>query len=220
MRLFQPLLLSLALLSPAAFAEPYQVELILFQQSGDAVFASRPAPDDWAKGAQPPGPDSSRPTAMDAQVAKLKQNEGFQVLMHKAWRQEIDANPVKVSLSEGTQRDGHFPVEGTVTLSQQRFVNTQTDFWINQFGQDGLLAASQHMVQEASLKNSVLTYLDHPSLGMLIKVTPLNAKPASAPPPGMEDEAPTGLDAPQQQQAPAAPADGGFEAPPPAQPAQ
>ena len=40
MRLFQPLLLSLALLSPAAFAEPYQVELILFQQSGDVVLAS------------------------------------------------------------------------------------------------------------------------------------------------------------------------------------
>lgn len=218
MRLFQPLLLSLALLSPAAFAEPYQVELILFQQSGDAVFASRPAPDDWAKGAQPPGPDSSRPTAMDAQVAKLKQNEGFQVLMHKAWRQEIDANPVKISLTEGQKQDGHFPVEGTVTLSQQRFVNTQTDFWINQFSGDGLLAASQHMVQEASLKNSVLTYLDHPSLGMLIKVSPLNVRPSS-PPPGMEDEAPTGPEAPQQQ-APAAPADGGFDAPPPAQPSQ
>lgn len=218
MRLFQPLLLSLALLSPAAFAEPYQVELILFQQSGDAVFASRTAPDDWAKGALPPDADSQRPTALDAQAAKLQQNEGFQVLMHKAWRQEIDATPVKIALNEGQKRDGHFPVEGTITLSQQRFVNTQTDFWINQFGADGLLAASQHMVQDASLKNSVLTYLDHPSLGMLIKVSPLNARPASSPPPGMEDEAPTGPDAPQP--APAAPADGGFEAPPPAQPAQ
>ncbi|MCP8466699.1 CsiV family protein [Pseudomonas sp. ZM23] len=219
MRLFQPLLLSLALLSPAALAEPYQVELILFQQSGDAVFASQSAPDDWAKGAQPPSADSQRPTALDAQVAKLRQNEGFQVLMHKAWRQDIDANPVKIALNEGEKRDGHYPVEGTITLSQQRFVNTQTNFWINQFGNDGLLAASQHMVQEASLKNSVLTYLDHPSLGMLIKVSPLNARPASPPPPGMEDEAPTGPGA-LQQPAPAAPSDGGFDAPPPAQPAQ
>ncbi|AGI25107.1 hypothetical protein H681_16195 [Pseudomonas sp. ATCC 13867] len=219
MRLFQPLLLSLALLSPAAFAEPYQVELILFQQSGDAVFASQPAPDDWAKGAQAPGADSQRPTALDAQVAKLKQNDGFQVLMHRAWRQEIDASPVTIALSEGEKHDGHFPVEGTVTLSQQRFVNTQTDFWINQFDANGLLAASQHMVQDASLKNSVLTYLDHPSLGMLIKVSPLNARPATPPPPGLEDETPTGPEAPQQP-APAAPADGGFDAPPPAQPAQ
>ncbi len=106
-----------------------------------------------------------------------------------------------------------------MTLSQERFVDTEADFWINHFGEDGLLAGSQHIRQGKRLKNGELTYLDHPSLGILIKVVPVGAKPAAAPPPGMEDEAPTGPDAPQQP-APAAPADGGFDAPPPAQPAQ
>ncbi|KAF1056477.1 MAG: hypothetical protein GAK44_00228 [Pseudomonas delhiensis] len=213
------LLLLLALFAPLGFADDlYQVELILFQQDGDAVYASQPAPDDWAKGAQPLSEDSRRPTAMDAQANKLRTTQGYQVLMHKAWRQSIGDTPVKIALSEGTQQDGHAPVEGTLTLRLQRFVDTQADFWVNRFDNAGFLAQSQHMVQDVSLKNSVLAYLDHPSLGMLIKVSPLNAKPATPPPAGMDEEAPTGpQNAPSA--APTAPNNGGgFDAPPPSQP--
>ncbi|MBO3277135.1 CsiV family protein [Pseudomonas schmalbachii] len=212
MRLFRPLLLSLALLAPTAFAdEPYQVELILFQQTGDAVLASQPAPDDWARGAQPPSADSARPTALDAQANKLKETEGFRVLMHKAWRQDIGETPVTIALSEGKKQDGHFPVEGTVTLSQQRFIDAKTEFWINRFDQEGLLAGSQRMNQDVALKNSVLAYLDHPSLGMLIKVSPLNARPAQPNPAELEEQ----QIQQQEQQAPGAtPPSGGFDAPP------
>ncbi|CDF85112.1 hypothetical protein PKB_3774 [Pseudomonas knackmussii B13] len=219
--MFRYLLLSLALLAPASFADDlYQVELILFQQEGDVVYSSQPAPDDWAKGAQPPAPDSRRPTAMDAQANKLAQAQGYHVLMHKAWKQAITDQPVKISLSEGQEQDGHFPVEGTLTLRQQRFVDTQVDFWINQFGGDGLLEHSQHMVQDVSLKNGVLAYLDHPSLGMLVKVSPLNAKPATPPPAEMEEDAPAGQPQQAPQQAPQAPANGGFDAPPASEPTQ
>ncbi|MCY1344577.1 Peptidoglycan-binding protein, CsiV [compost metagenome] len=218
MRLFRPLLALLALLAPMAFAdEPYQVELILFQQAGDPVFASQPAPDDWARGAPAPGEDARRPTALDAQAHKLEEAQGFVVLMHKAWRQEIGANPVTISLNEGKQQDGHFPVEGTLTLSQERFVDAKTDFWVNRFGDDGLLARSQRMVQDVRLKNSVLAYLDHPSLGMLIKVSPLNARPASPNPAELEEQ----QIQQQEQQAPdAAPPSGGFDAPPPSAPVE
>ncbi|WP_374439552.1 CsiV family protein [Pseudomonas panipatensis] len=218
--MFRYLLLLLVLLAPASFADDlYQVEVILFQQDGDIVQSSQPAPDDWAKGAQPPAPDSRWPTALDAQANKLRQTQGYHVLMHKSWKQSIGETPVKIALSEGKEQDGHFPVEGTLTLSMQRFIDTQTDFWINRFGADGFLASSQHMVQDVRLKNGILAYLDHPSLGMLIKVSPLNAKPASPPPPGMDEDAPSGAQAPQQP-APAAPANGGFDAPPPSEPAQ
>ncbi|PWU30199.1 hypothetical protein DK254_08760 [Pseudomonas sp. RW407] len=216
--MFRYLPLLLALIAPASFADDlYQVELILFQQEGDVVYSSQPAPDDWAKGAQPLDEDARRPTAMDAQANKLAQAQGYHVLMHKAWKQAIGDAPVKIALDEGRQQDGHFPVEGTLTLRQQRFVDTQVDFWINQFGGDGLLAGSQHMVQDVSLKNDVLAYLDHPSLGMLIRVSPLNAKPTTPPPAEMQEEAPAGQP---QQGAPEAPANGGFDAPPASEPDQ
>lgn len=216
--MFRYLPLLLALIAPASFADDlYQVELILFQQEGDVVYSSQPAPDDWAKGAQPLDEDARRPTAMDAQANKLAQAQGYHVLMHKAWKQAIGDAPVKIALDEGRQQDGHFPVEGTLTLRQQRFVDTQVDFWINQFGGDGLLAGSQHMVQDVSLKNDVLAYLDHPSLGMLIRVSPLNAKPTTPPPAEMQEEAPAGQP---QQNAPEAPANGGFDAPPASEPDQ
>ncbi|MFU7390868.1 CsiV family protein [Pseudomonas aeruginosa] len=210
MRLFRCLALLLSLAAPAAFAGgPYQVELVVFRQAGDAVPSSQPAPDDWATGAQPLASDALRATALDNQLAKLSQDNGYTVLLHKAWRQDIGETPVKIALSEGQEQDHHFPVEGTLTLSQVRFVDMEADFWVNRFGDDGFLAGSQHIRQGTRLKNGELTYLDHPSLGILIKVVPVGARPAAPNPMEMEE-----------QQAPAAdalPVEGGFDAAPPAQ---
>ena len=57
----------------------------------------------------------------------------------------------------------------------------EADFWVNRFGDDGFLAGSQHIRQGTRLKNGELTYLDHPSLGILIKVVPVDARPAAPP---------------------------------------
>ena len=141
----------------------------MFRQAGDAVPSSQPAPDDWATGAQPLASDALRATALDNQLAKLSQDNGYTVLLHKAWRQDIGETPVKIALSEGQEQDHHFPVEGTLTLSQVRFVDMEADFWVNRFGDDGFLAGSQHIRQGTRLKNGELTYLDHPSLGILIR---------------------------------------------------
>ncbi|PZP22865.1 MULTISPECIES: CsiV family protein [Pseudomonas] len=168
LRLF-PLLL--ALLAPAAFADgTYQVEVILFRQA-PAVDASQPAPDDWAAGATPLSSEAAR--ALDSQAAKLTAGKGYQVLMHKAWQQNIGATPSKVAVSAGSEQLGHFPVEGTLSLSQVRFVDVEADFWVNQFDGQNLIAASEHLKQTSRLKIGELTYLDHSSLGLLVRVSPL-----------------------------------------------
>ncbi|MDU2613492.1 MAG: multicopper oxidase domain-containing protein, partial [Pseudomonas aeruginosa] len=103
MRLFRCLALLLSLAAPAAFAGgPYQVELVVFRQAGDAVPSSQPAPDDWATGAQPLASDALRATALDNQLAKLSQDNGYTVLLHKAWRQDIGETPVNLSGSPAT----------------------------------------------------------------------------------------------------------------------
>ncbi len=174
MRLVRHLILLLTFIAPTAFADGmYQVELILFRQAGEPIPASQTAPDDWAAGAQALAADSERGTALNAEAAKLTTANGYQVLLHQAWQQNVGATPAKIALSSGNQQFGHFPVEGTLSLQQLRFVDLESDFWINQFDADGQLTGSERLKQGTRLKTGELTYLDHSSLGLLIKISPL-----------------------------------------------
>ncbi|MES2818468.1 MAG: CsiV family protein [Pseudomonadota bacterium] len=174
MRLLRHLALALTLLAPPAFAEGlYQVELILFRQGGEPVSAGHLAPDDWAANAQPLAADSLRSTSLDGEAAKLSPGNGYQVLLHQAWQQRLDVAPSRTALSSGQEQFGHFPVEGTLSLQQARFTEVQADLWINQFDADGLLTGSERLKHSSRLNNGELTFLDHGSLGLLIKISPL-----------------------------------------------
>lgn len=172
MRVLRPLLLLLCLLAPQAFADGlFQIEVIVFRQAGEALSSSQPAPDDWAVGASPIA-GNERGTALNDEAAKLNPGNGYQVLLHKAWAQNLTAAPSKAALSTGDEQFGHFPVEGVVSLSeQQRLVDLEADFWVNRFDADGLLTGSERVRQKTRLKLNELTYLDNGSLGVLVKVT-------------------------------------------------
>ncbi len=95
------------------------------------------------------------------------------MLLHKAWAQNLDGNVSSVSLSTGNEQFGHFPVEGTLHIQQARFIDLQADLWVNQFDDSGLLSSSEHLKQGGRLKSGELTYLDHGSLGLLVRISPL-----------------------------------------------
>ncbi|MET1080256.1 MAG: CsiV family protein [Pseudomonas sp.] len=174
MRALRHLTLLLTLLTPMALADGlYQVELILFRQAAEPISAGQVAPDDWAGGAPALAAESLRGISLDSEAARLTPDKGYQVLLHKAWQQNLSATPSKVALSEGTSQFGHAPIEGTLSLQQARFVDVQADFWINQFSADGLLSGSERLKQSNRLKTGELTFLDHGHLGLLIKVSPL-----------------------------------------------
>ncbi|MEO4046379.1 CsiV family protein [Pseudomonas sp. CAU 1711] len=172
MHAFRPLLLLFCLIAPQVFAEGlYQIELIVFRQAGEALSTSLPAPDDWAVGASPIA-GSERGTALNDEAAKLNPGNGYQVLLHQAWAQQLSAVPSKAALSTGSEQFGHFPVEGVVTLSEeQRLIDLEADFWVNRFDADGLLSGSERVRQRTRLKLGELTYLDNGSLGLLVKAT-------------------------------------------------
>ncbi|WP_271411814.1 CsiV family protein [Pseudomonas sp. Q1-7] len=173
MRAIRNFALLLALLAPAAFADGlYSVEMIIFRQAGDPIPSSQPAPDDWAAGSQSIA-GSERATALDGEAAKLNPNAGYEVLLHKAWSQNLSAIPNKVAVSIGEPQLGHFPVEGTLALTLDRSVDAEADFWINQFDGSGLISSSERLRQGTRLKNGELTYLDHGNLGILIRISPL-----------------------------------------------
>jgi hypothetical protein len=173
MRLLRHFALLLALLSPLAGAETarFQIETILFRQ-GTPILAGQTAPDDWANGAQIKASDSSSAKYLNDEASKLTPANGYQVLLHQAWQQTLSGTPVKVVLSEGAEQFGHFPVQGTLRLKFDRLIDMQADLWVNRL-EDGHPLESEHLQQKRRLKPGELTFIDSTSLGLLIRVTPL-----------------------------------------------
>lgn len=174
MRLLRFLPLLLSLLSPLALADRlYEVEIIVFRQSGQPLPASQPAPDDWAATARPLGAGSERPLALTGEAARLTPAKGYEVLLHQAWQQTLGSTPSVVAFNSGEASFAHHPVQGTLQMKSVRFVDLEAQIWVNQFDVDGLLTGSEQLKQSARLKDGELTYLDHGSIGALIRIRPL-----------------------------------------------
>lgn len=174
MRVFHSLILLLTLIAPAAFADgSYQVEMILFRQQGEPAATRQFAPEDWARDARKIDASNERGVALSDLAGKLNGGGTYQVLLHRAWQQNLSTEPSKVAVSSGEEQFGHFPIEGTVSIGLARFTDIAADFWVNQLDAHGVLTSSERMKQTTRVKNGELTYMDNGSLAMLIKVSPL-----------------------------------------------
>lgn len=187
MRLISSLAVLLALLTSPAFAdELYQVEMILVRQNLEQPFLSQPAPEDWAKGANPISADDERTPALNDMVAKLGTSGNYEVLLHKSWQQSLSDQPSKVSITAGQEQFGQFPVEGTLSLTLKRFTDVQALFWVNNFDNNGVVSASERLNQTGQIKNGQLNFLDSGHLALLLKVTSLSASKREAPPQNLD----------------------------------
>jgi hypothetical protein len=174
MRVLHSLILLLTLIAPAAFADgSFQVEMILFRQQGEPAATRQYAPEDWASNARKIDAQNERGIALNDLADKLNASGSYQVLLHRAWTQDLSAEPTKVAVSSGEEQWGHFPIEGTLSIGIARFTDIAADFWVNQLDTHGVLASSERMKQTTRVKNGELIYMDHGSLAMLIKVSPL-----------------------------------------------
>lgn len=181
MRYLIHLALLLTLCSTHALAnDTQQVELIIFRQSSQTIPASQVAPDNWANGATPVTREMLRSTQLDHFVKKLTPANGYQVLLHKAWLQTSNGTSVQVAVSEGTESFAHYPVEGTISMELERTSQVQMDFWINQFNPDATLLSSERFKQSALVANDQVTFIDHGTLGALIRIQAQGNKAADS----------------------------------------
>ena len=178
MRLFRSLTLLLTLVAPTAFADLYQVEMILVRQNAVPAIVGQAAPEDWAAGAQRIDAQDERTPSLNAEVAKLAESSNYTVLLHKAWQQNLSEEPSKVAISDGQEQYGQFPIEGTLNLKLGRFTDVDAEFWVNQIDSNGLVTASEQLKQNSHTKNGQLNFLDNGHLGLLIKITSLTAPAA------------------------------------------
>ena len=112
---------------------------------------------------------------MQETLNKLAQQGDYQVILQRSWKQTLSSQPLRVTLHEGkAQLGGHYPVQGTLTLRQSDDqVQAQAHFWVSQFASNGLLQNSQQLQQQARLRVGRLHYLDHTSLGLLVRISAL-----------------------------------------------
>src|SRR5690606_31794156 len=93
MRPYRSFVLLLALLAPLAQAQtapaaestgpvPYHIEVVMFRQ-GEPIASGQPAPENWAEGAELRVGGAPAATRLDAEVAKLTPENGYEVLMHR-----------------------------------------------------------------------------------------------------------------------------------------
>lgn len=178
MRAFRTLaLLQLILLcllgSTLAIADSlYQIEVIVFRQTGEPISAGQLPPDNWAQSALPVDGSNSLSLALNAEAGKLNPSSGYQVLLHQAWSQSLGESSSRVAISTGPEQFGHHPVEGTFNLKAGRTIELDSDIWVNQFDSSGSLTDSERIKQSSRLKSGELTFVDNGSLGLLIRVMP------------------------------------------------
>ncbi|MCW3150233.1 peptidoglycan binding protein CsiV [Stutzerimonas stutzeri] len=163
-------LLALLTAPPVVAQEPYRIELILFRQAAP-LEASQRAPHDWAHAAPRLEAAARRAPALDELATRLDASDGYRVLLHETWRQRLDDQSVRLSLAQGQSHFEHFPLQGTLVLRQGRWLEVDARFWVNRFGEYGQLLASEQLRQKVRLRPGELRYIDHNSLGLLIKAS-------------------------------------------------
>ncbi len=174
--------LLLSLCSTQVLASETQlVELIVFRQSSESLTASRVAPDSWANGAIPITAKMQRSTHLGHLTEKLTPNNGYQVLLHRAWLQDSTNNSAQMAISEGQQHFDHYPIEGTLDFALDRTSAVQLDLWINQFNANQTLRSSERFKQKALVPNGKVTFVDNGTLGALIRIQPQNSPAQNQP---------------------------------------
>lgn len=69
----------------------------------------------------------------------LKRSNNYSVLFHEAWRMPLTSPKLApaILISGGNQIDGHYELEGTITLTQSRFIHANANLWLTDFASGG-----------------------------------------------------------------------------------
>ena len=164
-------------------------------------------------------------------AARILRQRDFRLLFHKAWRQPVFSRDQSNSIliRGGDRYDDHYELEGSVTLSVERYLHFTTDLWLSTFvstagldetpwpklpklpitsfseatlsddhpfGTPGVedfgapsslfdfrkpqYAVDRTVVMRQSrrMRSGELHYLDHPLMGLLVKVVPYEPQPS------------------------------------------
>lgn len=145
---------------------------------------------------------------LNPQAATLAKSGNYSLLYHQAWRQMIYGKKTNIAISGGKTFNGHQELEGSISLSVGQYLKIQTNLWLTQFAsagtnlvetwpelpplpnttvgeegksQDYLIKRIVKVSQERSMRSNEIHYIDHPLLGIIVKIVPVEATPSTKP---------------------------------------
>lgn len=174
-------LLTLTVLSFSSLSQAqYLVEVVVFSQP-DAPLAAGIAPEpDWDRRAvsltdtarsDVQSIDQSRYT-LDTQAQRLSAR-GYQIRLHRAWSQPATGISVAVHSEHNLPSSSAvplYPVQGLVTLKDDP-LTAAVSFWLNHTSEDMAEPVSERLHMTRRLRINEVHYLDHKSMGMLIRIS-------------------------------------------------
>lgn len=170
-------LFALAGLAGGAFGQQaYTVEVVFFSQPGGQIVEAHTPDPDWTASAieldntarADVRPVDSSQYQLNERASQL-QRQGYRVHLHRAWTQPGSAGTA-VAL-EAPDEAGVVPVQGLVRLVQEQPLEIQVNFWRNHATGGDLRVVSEQLQQRRRLRLDETHYLDHQSLGMLVRVS-------------------------------------------------
>lgn len=137
--------------------------------------------------------DASNALSLSASASALARRGIGQVLLHGAWRQPVPdrEQPQPVLIQSNVPVEDRWQVEGTVAVTRGRFLHVDAELWFQPFLPDARGESSDDarasygspavdpdlpyelLSEHRRMRSGELHYLDHPTFGMLLRVTPV-----------------------------------------------
>jgi hypothetical protein len=132
---------------------------------------------------------------------------GYTLLYHQAWRQMIYGRKTHIAISGGKTFNGHQELEGSIALSVGQYLRIQTNLWLTHFAPAGtnltetwpelpslpntasneseknqgyLIKRIVKLSQERNMRSNEIHYIDHPLLGIIVKIVPVETSSAKS----------------------------------------
>jgi hypothetical protein len=168
----------------------YHVELVVFEQLSNNTDEQWPAMSgNEIKASLAPGMSTAQiqpasNNTLNSIASRLSSSSQYRVHYHQSWQQYImrqgSAKAVKISSADGL-------VEGTVRLDKASYLHASVILWLklnagnannwsdaSPTGTDITAPHNPHLVESRRIRSNELDFFDHPKMGALLKITPIN----------------------------------------------
>lgn len=112
-----------------------------------------------------------------AELAISRQTD-FRLLFHEVWQQPLKSQreALDIAIVGGECMDDRCELEGILRFSRERYLHIDTDLWLthSRFHDSDVATVMQ---QHRTIRDGELHYMDHPLMGLLVKMTRLPAYP-------------------------------------------
>lgn len=166
--------------APAEKESSYEIEVVVFEnRSPDLIGDELLTKDTDTKirnleGAVTPEAAESEPYLYPAITSLLEKDGHYRVLAHQHWQQTIDAKtvakPVRVTATNPAE------LEGTIRFFMSRHLHLDVNLLFREAVAGGEQRGNvvYRLSEQRKLKSQETHYFDHPKLGVLVRVMPLD----------------------------------------------